>query len=220
MVYAYREFEVADTTYRETSPPGLFQIRVGSAGAVSAYPGYVTDTTCNACHGDLRSHGNTRKGVESCVLCHTGGAEDRMNPLPGQMQDPVADSIDWKILIHKIHNARELDVVETGGNYDLIGFAFGQPPDTGNVNYFSTGLLPTMPGEARHCTACHAEDAWKTPVERADVNIWKVACTSCHDSNATAVHVQLNTLGVGQEACAVCHGEGAFFSIETAHRIR
>ncbi len=77
-----------------------------------------------------------------------------------------------------------------------------------------------MTTRSQNCTACHAADAWKTPVERTDVNIWKVACTSCHDSNATAVHVQLNTLGVGQEACATCHGDGAFFSIETAHRIR
>ena len=123
-------------------------------------------------------------------------------------------------MIHKIHDARDLDVVMNDGIYDIVGFASGQPLTIGNVNDFSTGTLPSMPGGAKDCQACHATDAWKSPVERSDVNIWKVACTSCHDSSATSVHVQLNTLGLGQEGCAVCHGEGAAFSVEREHMVR
>jgi OmcA/MtrC family decaheme c-type cytochrome len=220
MVYAFRQFDFDDATYREASPPGLMAIRVGTSGPATGYAGIVIDAKCNSCHGDLRFHGNSRKGIAECVLCHVAGAEDRPNTLPEQTQDPTPDSIDWKVMIHKIHNAEELDVVKNGGQYDIVGFAAGQPPDTGNVNDFSTGVLPSMPGGAKNCEACHATDAWKAPIERNDVNIWKVACTSCHDSSAVAAHVELNTLAVGREACATCHGDGAFFSVEEVHKIR
>ena len=219
MVYAYRQFTVNSTTYRESSLPGIFAIRIGSSGSPGFYPGFVTDAKCNGCHGNLRFHGNTRRGVMACVTCHVAGAEDRANVVAGQTQAPEADTIDWKVMIHKIHNARELNVVKEGGKLDIVGFSFGQPANTGSVNDFSTGILPTMPGEARHCTACHATDAWKTPVERTDVNIWKVACLSCHDSTAAATHVQLNTVGLGQEGCAVCHGDGKEFNVEKEHAV-
>ncbi|MBP7745439.1 MAG: OmcA/MtrC family decaheme c-type cytochrome [Phycisphaerae bacterium] len=214
MVYAYRQFTLGDTTYRETSEPGLFGVRINTAGSGAAgdYPGFVTDAKCNACHGDLRFHGNGRKSVENCVMCHTAGAEDRPNVAEGQTQAPEADSIDFKIMIHKIHAARALSVVQDGGVYDLVGFG-------NNVADFSTAFTPVMPNGPANCVACHATDAWKTPVERNDVSIWKVACTSCHDSTATAVHVELNTLGVGQEGCAVCHGDGKTFSVERSHAV-
>jgi len=222
MIYAYREVVVDGTTYRDATLPALAAIRIGSAGAAASYPGFVTDAKCNACHGDLRFHGNGRKGVANCVMCHVAGAEDRANPVGGQTQDPAPDTIDWKVMIHKIHSARELSVVKNGGRYDLIGFASGQPATTGNVLDFSHAYTPVMPDGAKNCTACHATDAWKTPVERTDVNIWKVACTSCHDSAATATHVALNTLAVGGgepglEACGVCHGEGRAFSVAKSH---
>lgn len=220
LVYTARQFQFDEITYREASRAAVFPIRIGSSGVAASYAGTVTDTTCNACHGDLRFHGNSRIGVEGCVMCHTGGAEDRPNVLTGQTQAPEPDSIDFRVMIHKIHNARELQVVKDGGVYDLVGFAAGQTPDTGNALDFSTGILPTMPGEAKHCTACHATDAWKSPVEREDRSIWKIACTSCHDSNAVSVHVQLNSLGVGQEGCATCHGDGSAFSVEKVHKVR
>jgi hypothetical protein len=218
MIYAYQEVTVDGTAYRETTMPGLYQIRVGSAGDTEAYAGVVTDDTCNSCHGDLRFHGNTRRGIENCVVCHTAGAEDRENVLAGQTQAAEDDSIDWKVMIHKIHAARNLAVVQDGGVYDIVGYAFGQPLDTGNVQDFSNGILPAMPQEAAACTTCHADDSWYDIQERDDVNIWKVACTSCHDSTAAAVHVSLNTgANVGEEGCAVCHGDGAAFSVQEAH---
>lgn len=210
LVYAYRNVVVDGTTYREVTLPALAPIRIGSAGTAATYPGFVTDAKCNACHGDLRFHGNGRKGVEGCVMCHVGGAEDRTS----NDDDPAPDSVDFKVMIHKIHGARELPSVLDGVPYDLVGFS-------GPVD-FSHAYTPVMPDGAKNCTVCHATDAWKAPVERADVSIWKVACTSCHDSTATATHVALNTLAVGGgepglEACAVCHGAGRAFSVEKSH---
>ncbi len=218
-VYATRTFDSGGVTYREPSEPGLGQFRIGSGGTAAAYAAPVSDTTCNACHGALAFHGNNRKGVAGCVTCHTAGAEDRPNPVAGQTQDPAPDLIDWKVMIHKIHAARELSVVQSGGVYDLIGFAAGQPADTGNVNDFSTGYLPTMPSGPAACTACHATESWTQPPERQNASIWMVVCTSCHDSASTALHVELNSAGVGQESCSTCHGPGAAFSVEQVHKL-
>ena len=209
-VWAYRNFIFENNSYRETSPPGLAAARIGSAGALASYSGIVTDAKCNACHGDLRFHGNGRKSVTECVLCHTAGAEDGPTPAAGQTQDPANDTIDMKVMIHKIHDAQNLTVVLDGGKYDLVG-------NGGNVSDFSTDLLPTMPDGPKHCVACHATDAWFDPIPNANVNVWKVACTSCHDSASTAVHAQLNTLGVGQEGCEVCHGVGKLVAVQDVH---
>jgi OmcA/MtrC family decaheme c-type cytochrome len=219
MVYAYRQFTVGSATYREASPPGLMPIRIGSAGVAASYPGYVTDAKCNVCHGDLRLHGNGRKGVNNCVMCHTAGAEDRPNVLPGQTQDPAPDTIDFKVMIHKIHDAEDLNVVKNGGKYDLVGFASGAPSGTGSVIDFSHAFTPVMPDGNENCTVCHATNAWRAPVERSDVNIWKVACTSCHDSTATALHAAVNTTAgsPGIETCTTCHGPGKAFAVDLVH---
>ncbi len=127
------------------------------------------------------------------MLCHVAGTQSG------------TATVDWKVMIHKIHAAQVLPSVVAGGTYTI-----------GSAD-FSTGLLPIMPGGPKDCVACHATDAWKAPIDNPNVNVWMVACTSCHDDSATAVHVQLNTAGVGLEGCAVCHGEGRLVAVEEAH---
>ena len=165
---------------------------------------------CPACHGDLRFHGNTRRSVKLCVLCHASGAEDRIG---STAEAPEPDTIDFKVMIHKIHKGRELDVVESGGAFDLGGFG-------GRLLDFSAGLLPTMPGGAKHCDKCHGEsDAWKAPTERDDVSIWMKVCTACHDSSSTLAHVNAQTFG-GVESCTVCHSDGSAFAVALVHKNR
>jgi len=207
-MYAYQEIVVGETTFRESSLPTTVDVRIGSSGPLEAHAEIVNDTSCNACHGNFRIHGNTRRGVKLCVLCHASGAEDTVTTEPGA---PEPDTIDFKVMIHKIHNARELDVVKSGGAFDLGGFG-------GRLLDFSTGLLPTMPGGAKHCDNCHGEsDAWKAPTERDDVSIWMKVCTSCHDASSTVAHVNAQTFE-GVESCTVCHGEGSAFAVELVHR--
>jgi len=222
-LYAYRNIVVDSVTYRETSDPALFPIRIGTAGTAASYAGFVTDDKCNSCHGSLRLHGSGRKGVAGCVLCHVAGSEDRAIAVSGT-QDPAPDTVDMKVMIHKLHNARELSVVRAGGKYDIIGFASGQPSTTGSLIDFSTAFTPVMPDGNMNCEKCHATDAWRNPVEVENVSIWKVACTSCHDSVAVAAHVALNTWDddadpstPGVESCATCHGSGQAFSVENMH---
>ncbi|MFO0974138.1 MAG: OmcA/MtrC family decaheme c-type cytochrome [Phycisphaerae bacterium] len=214
-IYAARQFTVDSITYRETSAPALANVRIGSAGTASGYPGYVSDDKCNSCHGDLRFHGNGRKGVQECVLCHAAGAEDKPTPAMGQTQDATNDTIDFKVMIHKIHAARGLSVVLNGGKYDLVGFG-------NNVIDFSTAELPALPYGPSQCTACHEGTSYAEPPESVDVRIWKTVCLSCHDSSAAIAHVEVNTYkaetpGEWVETCATCHGSGAEFAIDKVH---
>ena len=209
-MYAYQEIVVGETTFRESSLPAIADVRVGSSGPLVPHPEIVNDTSCNACHGNLRLHGNTRRGVKLCVLCHASGAEDRV---PTDPEAPEPDTIDFKVMIHKIHKGRELDVVQQGGAFDVVGFG-------GSVIDFSAGLLPAMPGGAKHCDRCHGDsNAWKVPTERSDLRIWMKVCTSCHDSATALAHVNAQTF-MGQESCAVCHGEDSEFSVERVHMNR
>jgi len=222
-VWGARQFVRSGVTYREATLPALRDVLV-STGSVTAttiepHAAIVSDAKCNSCHLDLRFHGSGRRGVQGCILCHTSGAEDRARSGAGVFEAPEPDTIDFRVMIHRIHIARELTLVQEGGVYDLAGFS-------GTPEGFSTGDLPAMPGGARNCGNCHSNDAWKNPTERSDVRIWMKTCTSCHDSPEALAHVGVNTVGTtttgnpattAQEACAVCHGPGAEFAVDKVH---
>ncbi len=226
-VWASRQFTRDGITYREASLFATRDLLVSTASTTATvlepYAGIIGDTSCNTCHENLKFHGNGRRGVRGCILCHTSGAEDRARSsatLPSEAAEQ--DTIDFRVMIHKIHNARELTVVRNGGKYDLVGFS-ATPLD------FSHGELPTMPGGAMNCGKCHLTDAYANPTERADVRVWAKACSSCHDSTATRAHIALNTLGTvttgdpattALESCAVCHGPGRDFAVEKVHKVR
>jgi hypothetical protein len=213
-VYAYRQFTRDGTNFRETSETALQDVLLEGATELEPYAGNVTDERCNSCHGDLRLHGAGRKGVRNCILCHTAGAEDSPRDDASDPEAPEPDTIDFRVMIHKLHNARELSVVKEGGTYDLSG------------DDYSTGLLPAMPGEAKNCANCHATDAWKNPAERSDVRIWMKTCGSCHDSAIAQAHISINTVGTvttgdpatnAVEACSTCHGPDTQYAVDKVH---
>jgi hypothetical protein len=168
--------------------------------AGSGYSGTVTSEACNACHGVLAFHGNQREGVESCLACHTAGTQDA----------GTYESVDLRIMTHKIHNARNLPSVLGGTPYELNGH-YG-------ITDFSHMLISAMPGEAAECQVCHVNDDWKYPPLRENMRTWMVVCTSCHDGDDTVAHVDAMTeAGTFNEYCNLCHGPGTLFSVEGVH---
>jgi len=110
----------------------------------------ISDTeTCNKCHDPLEAHGGVRQEYVLCLVCH--------NPDSGDPE--TGNSVDMKVMIHKIHRGAELHEVEEGGSYYIVGH--GQ-----SVHDYSSVHFPT---DIRSCEVCHTGpdgDNYKTQPSR------------------------------------------------------
>ncbi|GAB5452515.1 MAG: decaheme c-type cytochrome MtrF [Halioglobus sp.] len=157
---------------------------------------------CNNCHDPLAIHGSNRREIEYCVACHNAGSTDANS----------GNSVDMKVLIHKLHRGASLPSVAAGGEYAIWGFRDSKH-DYSTLHY---------PQDIRNCVNCHAGTA--TGGDRDDLVLtsqgdnWAevasaAACGSCHDD-------AFDHIGGNEEtACASCHSEGGFAgSIANSHR--
>ncbi len=160
----------------------------------------VTTEACQSCHNPLEGHGGTRRMVEMCLSCHTD-----------QNTDPeTGNTVDFKVLIHRIHSGSALPSVVAGTPYYIVGHSQ-------TVADFSA---ITWPQDTRNCTTCHTggaqSDAYKTHPNGA-------ACTSCHDNvNLTTGENHPGKAVTDDSKCSACHpAEGDEFdaSITGAHTI-
>lgn len=142
------------------------------------------NAACNTCHNPLSAHGGSRQDVKLCVTCHS----------PQTVDPDTGNTVDFKVMIHKIHRGENLPSVQAGIPYQIIGF--GQ-----SVNDFSTVALPQ---DIRNCATCHAPPAtqapnWYTFPSRA-------ACQSCHDDvNFATGENHPGGIQVDDSHCADCH---------------
>ncbi len=132
---------------------------IPGGGAVTQIREVVVTANCNACHNPLSAHGETgRQDVEICILCHTP-----------QTTDPdTGNTVDMKVMIHKIHSGPNLPSVQAGKPYQIIGYG-GAVIDFSDVTY---------PQDIRNCTTCHKNSQ---QVNNWMLNPTKDACGSCHD---------------------------------------
>jgi OmcA/MtrC family decaheme c-type cytochrome len=204
----------------------------------------VDGARCDACHRDLAGHDGSRKNPQYCVLCHNPGKANDTGAPRFQGSSVLAPSVDFRVMIHKIHRGDEL-----ARPYALFGFPAptpaspgGTPLDFAQVRY---------PRPVIECEACHAARNWTLPMTASTAYLpstelvmtcsqstdptaycddasWKATqrnllppqtsvCTSCHDSADVAAHAQLNTTPAGAEACATCHGPGAAEDVGRLH---
>lgn len=164
-------------------------------------------TNCNRCHDELAMHGGGRVKVEYCVTCHNAGSTDANS----------TNTVDFKVMIHKLHRGANLPSVEAGGEYVIYGFR-----DSAH-DYSHTEL----PQDIRNCQNCHVGtgttngfydnvsltnqgDNWNEFPTRA-------ACGSCHDD------VDFDAHRGGQpddSRCSSCHQVGGFAgSPEESHEL-
>jgi hypothetical protein len=163
----------------------------------------VSNAECNACHSKLAIHGGPRTDAQYCVICHNPGTTDAQS----------GNSLDFKVLVHKLHSGIKLPSVVAAGSTDPapgVGYTiwgYGK-----SLNNFNTVVFPQ---EQRNCATCHktAPDAdnYETVVNRA-------SCGGCHDNIDFATgtgHVQFqptNPVGIPEAddtKCLTCHGQGS-----------
>mgnify|MGYP000272713876 CR=1 FL=1 len=175
---------------------------VPAGGEVSPIRDVVTTAACNQCHDQLQAHGGRYVTVKTCVLCHQ----------PQTVDPDTGNTVDFKVMIHKIHRGRDLPSVRAGTPYRFVGFM-------GRVFDFSTVGFPQ---DIRNCTTCHAAGA--TQADNHLTQPSRAACGSCHD------HVNFatgeNHLGIIQRddrLCGRCHqptsGEEFDLSVAGGHAI-
>jgi OmcA/MtrC family decaheme c-type cytochrome len=194
----YRQGNLPDgTTYRYGAKNPIAYVEVNGGTAVPRRT-VVEIERCNSCHGELKMHGNNRDSeTQYCVMCHNPTMTDAARR-PSDQGPP--QTIDFKVMIHKIHRGDELpSFIETGRPFTIYGFG-------GTANTFED---VTFPDDLRNCTHCHKENTYTAPSA--------TVCTSCHDGQATIGHAQLNTTSSGVETCAVCHGPDAEFATSKVH---
>ncbi len=153
-------------------------------GAVADVWDKTENAACNTCHNPLSAHGGARRDVKLCVTCHQ----------PQTVDPDTGNTVDFKVMIHKIHRGEMLPSVLAGTPYQIIGFQQ-------TVVDFSTVAFPQ---DIRNCTTCHAPPAtqafnWSTYPSRA-------ACGSCHDDvNFVTGENHPGLAQADDSKCASCH---------------
>jgi OmcA/MtrC family decaheme c-type cytochrome len=172
---------------------------IPASGDLADSPQSVSTEACQACHNPLATHGGTRREVSLCLTCHTD-----------QTIDPeTANTMNFKVLVHRIHSGAGLPSVQAGDSYHIVGFRQ-------SVFDFSHGVWPQ---DTRNCETCHTgspqSDAYLTSPSAA-------SCLACHD-NVNLVTGENHPGGSQTDArCAACHtpaGQEFDASIAGAHTI-
>ncbi len=160
--------------------------------------------SCNQCHDKLAIHGGNRVDTNYCVTCHN----------PGTVDANSGHTVDFKVMIHKIHRGANLPSVQAGGQYAIWGFR-DRIHDYSEVHF---------PQDIRNCTVCHDKNNPLTP----DAINWEMTptietCGSCHDDVDFALGKDGGHEGgimTDNSNCTVCHTEGGFVgSVAESHRL-
>ena len=141
----------------------------------------VKTASCNACHDQLSAHDGPRRGVELCVLCHTP-----------QSTDPVTgNTLDFKVMLHKLHAGSSLPSVVAGGTYIV------------HDGDFSTVRFPA---DVRRCETCHDQKSGATQAANYLTKPTAATCGSCHDDvNLATGKNHAGGLQLDDNQCANCH---------------
>ncbi|MBZ5617557.1 MAG: OmcA/MtrC family decaheme c-type cytochrome [Acidobacteriia bacterium] len=174
------------------------------AGGTPAPRDVIRTDSCNKCHDALVFHGGTRQGLELCIMCHT----------PQTVDPDTGNTVDMKVMAHKIHMGSSLPSVQAGKPYQIIGNAQ-------NVSDWSTVVLPS---DARRCQFCHESTTGAKQADAWIKNPNRDACGACHDNVNFATGLNhVNLPQVDDKQCTQCHipkGELEFdASIMGAHAI-
>ena len=146
----------------------------------------IRTASCNTCHDVLVFHGGYAHGTNMCVLCHQP-----------QNADPVTgNSLDLKVMAHKIHMGSSLPSVVAGGTYEIAGYM-------GFLSNFSTVIDPAS---AQRCEVCHSQTTGAAQEKAFLTEPSRAACGACHDDvNFATGANHPGGIQNDDKECADCH---------------
>ena len=190
-VYAERDLEeLLEKTYYDNVE---YDFRP-DGDEVTAVWAAIDDATCNSCHEQLAFHGGSRRDVKLCVLCHNSGSVD----------PDTGNTVDFKVMIHKIHFGANLPSVQAGMPYQIIGYRQ-------SVHDYSEIQFPQ---DMRNCVRCHSPespqgDVWFSQPARD-------TCGSCHDNIVWETGEGHPLPQFNDDACANCHPPQGTLEFDTS----
>ena len=177
---------------------------IPSTGATSGFDAddAVDGTACVACHQQLAFHGGARTNVQYCVICHN----------PSSVDPSSGNTLDFSVLIHKIHMGDALPSVLAGTHYYIYGYR-GAVSDFSSVAYPQSDLsgnnAAVSGSGTRFCTTCHTPNDSNAPQSgNYQTTITSASCGACHDNVnfATGQNHGPGNLIVTDADCVTCHG--------------
>jgi OmcA/MtrC family decaheme c-type cytochrome len=185
-----RTSPIDDLSYRTNA---IFAFRPDDTKQQVESRNIVETETCNECHTRLSIHGDVRREVQLCILCHS----------PQSVDGQSGNTVDFPEMIHKIHRGADLPSVQDGEPYHIFGFR--------NSEHDYSDVV--FPQDIRNCTVCHQNSKGSS-----DANVFLThptleGCASCHDRSwfgnpketpeGFANHV--GGQQVDNSLCALCH---------------
>ena len=163
-------------SFQMTSGGSAVQIQVTGATDGIFTMDIAATANCNRCHDPVALHGGNRREVQYCVTCHNPGSTDANS----------GNTVDLKVMIHKIHMGANLPSVQAGEPYIIWGF-------NNSVHDYSNVLFPQ---DIRNCVNCHAGSATGTDLQFPAGQDYSLTLTSQGDNWANYA---------SQAACGSCH---------------
>ncbi len=159
---------------------------VPNGGAVTVTRDVIRTASCNRCHDQLAFHGGHAQGIEMCVLCHQ----------PQNADPTTGNSLDLKVMAHKIHMGSSLPSVVAGKPYQIAGYM-------GRLSDFSTVVDPA---EVRRCEVCHDQTTGAAGAKEFMTDPSRAACGACHDDvNFATGAGHPGGIQNDDKECANCH---------------
>lgn len=151
----------------------------------------VSTQSCNECHTRLSFHGDIRREVQLCILCHNSGSIDA----------ETGNTLQFAELIHKIHRGADLPSFTIDAEpYQISGFR-------DSLHDYSTVEFSQ---DVRNCTVCHS-DAIQADIHETAPSLQ--GCASCHDrtwfggidETPASFTNHIGGVQVDNSLCALCH---------------
>lgn len=165
----------------------------------------VDSASCNSCHDHLSAHGGPRQDPRLCVTCHN----------PGSVEPNSGNTLDFKVMFHKLHDGINLPSVVAGTPYVIYGH--------GNSTHDYSSVA--FPQDIRNCTKCHNPADANTPDAGRYASAPSIqACGSCHDDVNFALGQAGGHAGgvmTDNSLCTICHAPNRMAgSVEQSHLIQ